>query len=106
MSLQECLDSLPQMDDVTRELSKIKGELFKAEHERDFMATLLKRCRDSEEKRSYAGMVWEGVVEMVWQWVARNSVPGVGSGGGLTDKGREEVARECVKWLEKNVRLF
>jgi len=105
LSLRDSLKGLPDEGDLTRELSVVKGHLFKALHERDMAIELNRRHGDPDGRREFARKVFEGVVEIVWQWIARNSMPGIGSGGGLTDSGREKVAEECRRWLERNVKI-
>lgn len=104
VSLRESLKGLDQMEDITSELSRVKGELFKAERERDMALQVCHRCRDINEKSAFVELAWEGWTEVCWQWIVRNALPGIGDGGGLTEAGREEVAKEVLKWLEKNVK--
>ena len=103
VSLRDSLRGLDQMEDITEELSRVKGMLFKAEHERDVALQLCHHCRDHAEKEAFVELAWEGWTEVCWQWLVRNSLPGIGDGGGLTEAGREAVAKEVLGWLKKNV---
>lgn len=106
LSLKSSISSLPSVSDLTQELSVLRGHLFKMSRERDLAVAMLQNCRDSSERKAFFLLLLEGVVEIIWQWIARNSVPGIGSGGGLTESGREACAEEASKWIEKNIRLF
>ncbi len=106
LSLKESLSHLPLPEDLTRELSRVKGELFKAEHERDFALSLLKKCGDAERKRAFMALVLGGVKEIVFQWLVRESYSGMGSGGGLTEEGKERVAKEALRFIEQHLEAF
>lgn len=101
LSLRTCLAELPTMEDVTRELNRVKGELFKAEHERDLNLALLKHSENKVQLAELMEQVYRGVVEYVVNLAARNSLPGVGEGGGLSEKGYAEVARKVKSELDK-----
>lgn len=103
VSLRDSLLGLDQVEDITKELSRVKGLLFKSERERDIALQVCHHCRDKAEKEAFVELAWEGWTEICWQWLVRNSLPGIGDGGGLTDRGREAVAKEALAWLEKNV---
>jgi hypothetical protein len=47
------------------------------------------------------GELYRGVVGYTANLVARNSLPGVGEGGGLTEKGLAEIAEIVRNELEK-----
>jgi len=101
LSLRACLAEMPGIEDLTRELNKTKGKLFKVKCERDLNLDLL---RHSENKNTLAELmqgVFRRAVEYVAELVARNSLPGVGEGGGLTDKGYAEVAARVKRELEE-----
>lgn len=101
LSLRACLAEMPEVEDLTKELNKVKGELFKTKCERDLNLDLL---RHSENKNTLAELM-QGVfcraVEYVTDLVARNSLPGVGEGGGLTEKGYADIAAQVKRELDE-----
>lgn len=106
LSLRDSLKGLPELGDLTQELSIVKGHLYKTQLERDLALTSLRGFNDFEKRKAFVEKVFSGITELIWQWLSRNSVPGIGSGGGLTEKAREEVANEASKWLSKNVTIY
>lgn len=100
LSLRACLAGMPDMADVTKELNRVKGELFKAEHERDLNLALLKHSENKATLGELMSVVYRGAVEYVVDLVARNALPGVGEGGGLTERGYDEIARTVKKELD------
>ena len=50
LSLTECWAMLPATEDITKELNRVKGELFKTERERDMNAALLKVYKGAENE--------------------------------------------------------
>lgn len=94
LSLRACLDMLPQVEDVTAELNRVKGELYKAERERDMNLALLRHGKGKEELSGLMTEVYRCAVEYAVDLVARRSLPGFGDGGGLTDKAYADIAGE------------
>ena len=101
MSLRESIAVLPSMEDITKELNKAKGDLVKVTLERDLNLKLLKNSKDREGLADLMGLLFKGVVEYTSNLVARNSLPGVGEGGGLTEKGLFEISQVVREELEK-----
>jgi predicted DNA-binding protein len=101
LSLRESIAALPGMEDITKELNHVKGELHKVTLERDLNLKLLKHSKDRESLALLMGELYRGVVGYTANLVARNSLPGVGEGGGLTEKGLAEIAEIVRNELEK-----
>ena len=101
LSLRESIAVLPSMEDITKELNKAKGDLVKVTLERDLNLKLLKNSKDREGLADLMGLLFKGVVEYTSNLVARNSLPGVGEGGGLTEKGLFEISQVVREELEK-----
>lgn len=101
LSLKSCLDSLPNIEDITKELSRVKGELFKAERERDVNLKLLEHGKNKADLADLMGLLYRSVVEYVVNLIARRSLPGFGDGGGLTDKAYSDIAEEVRTELER-----
>ena len=99
-SLLECLEMLPATEDITKELNRVKGELYKAEKERDMNAELLKYYKGNPAE-GFVSAVYKGAVEYTVGLVARNALPGFGDGGGLTAAGYAAIAAEVKKELDK-----
>lgn len=100
LSLKECLDGLPLVEDISRELNKVKGELYKAEKERDMNKALLEHGKGKKELGELMDLVYRSAVEYAVNLVARRSLPGFGDGGGLPDAEYGRIAEEVKKALE------
>ena len=100
LSLRACLAGMPDMADVTKELNRVKGELFKAEHERDLNLALLRHGENKATLGELMSVVYRGAVEYTVELVARNALPGMGEGGGLTERGYDEIARTVKKEMD------
>ena len=105
LSLRECLSQLPSIPDITHELNKVKGELFKVKAERDLNIDLLKYSQSGLSAGEFAGRLFRRVVEYVANLAARNSIPGLGDGGGLTEKGYAAIS-EVVRREVENLEIF
>lgn len=101
LSLRESINALPGIEDITKELNIVKGDLTKVTLERDLNLKLLKHSKDRAGLAELMGMLYRGVVEYTANLVARNSLPGIGEGGGLTEKGLFEISQVVRKELEK-----
>lgn len=101
LSLRESIASLPGIDDITKELNKTKGELHRVQLERDLNLKLLKHSPDRDGLGELMETLYRGVIEYTVGLVARNSLPGVGEGGGLTAKGLFEISQVVKGELEK-----
>jgi len=107
LSLTECLAMLPTTEDISKELNRVKGELFKTERERDMNAALLKVHKKTGSREDFAFAVFRGAVECAFDMVARRSFPGYGDGGGVSKRGYEEIGKRVKSELEKlNVELI
>lgn len=100
LSLRECLAILPDIDDITRELSRVKGELYKAERERDINLKLLKHHPDSENLAELMELIYRSTIEYTVNLIARKNLPGFGDGGGLTDNAYGNIASHIRNELE------
>ena len=100
LSLKACLDGLPGMEDISRELNKVKGELYKAESERELNRALLEHGKGKKELGELMELVYRKAEEYVVNLVARRSLPGFGDGGGLPDVEYGRIAEEVRKELE------
>lgn len=101
LSLKSCLDALPDIEDITKELSRVKGKLYKAERERDVNKALLEHGKNKVELSELMGLVFRSAVEYAVNLIARRSLPGFGDGGGLTDKAYSDIAEEVKKELDR-----
>lgn len=101
LSLRESITALPSMEDITKELNRAKGDLVKVTLERDLNLKLLKHSKDREGLADLMGLLFKGVVEYTANLVARNSLPGIGEGGGLSEKGLFEISQVVREELEK-----
>lgn len=101
LSLKTCLAGLPEVPDITAELTKVKGLLHKTELERDFNLKLLAHSQGKAELVELMKLVYEGAVSYVVDLVARKNLPGFGDGGGITDAAYAKIAEEVRGELEK-----
>lgn len=101
LSLKQCLAGLPEVPDITAELTKVKGQLYKTELERDFNLKLLAHSQGNAELGELMKLVYEGAVSYVVDLVARKNLPGFGDGGGITDAAYAKIAEEVRGELEK-----
>lgn len=101
LGLEEVLAMLPAIDDITAELTKAKGELFKTVRERDLLKKLLDHSRDKATLEELMALLYKSCVEYVRDLIARNNLPGFGDGGGLSQKGYAEIASEVKRRLDQ-----
>ena len=76
LSLKTCLSGLPEVPDITDELTKVKGLLHKTELERDMNAKLLAHSKGAVELGELMKLVYVGAVSYVADLVARKNLPG------------------------------
>lgn len=100
LSLQNCINALPSMEDVTEELNKIKLEYAKLEARHKTAKHLLNHVQHKETFLELMEGIYKVLIEYIVEMCARNSLPGVGDGGGLTDKGYMDIANRVKKDLE------
>lgn len=114
LSLKKSIEALPSIDDLTHELRRVKGLVVKLETERDIMKGELKVVRnrlfklEGRPKDGYAGSVeelmttmYEKALEYAVDLAARNSFPGIGDGGGLSESGYAAIGRKVKSELGK-----
>lgn len=100
LSLRACLDQLPDTSDLSDELKKVKGELFKTQRERDLNKALLEHGANKIELGELMELAYRSAVEYAADLIARRELPGFGDGGGLTPQAYEEIAAEVKKELD------
>lgn len=101
LSLQKCISALPGMDDVTEELNRVKLEYRKLVGKYKTAKHLLAHVQHKETFLELMENIYRELIEYVVEMVARNALPGVGDGGGLTDAGYREIADRVRRDFEK-----
>ena len=101
LSLRACLDQLPDVSDLSDELKKVKGELFKAERERDLNRQLLAHGENKVELGELMELVYRSAVEYAADLIARRELPGFGDGGGLSPQAYAEIAADVKAELDR-----
>lgn len=101
LSLQKCIALLPGMADVTEELNRVKGEYAKLEARWKTAKHLLNHVQHKETFMELMEGIYRNLIEYVVEMVARNALPGMGDGGGLTDAAYAEIANRVRHDLEK-----
>lgn len=104
LSLRESLRSLSSIEDVSKELSKAKGEAHRLGLELSTYKELLS-SRGNGDLRVLYERILKNVLEVLWDWLIRNDLPGIGSGGGLSQRGMERVSEESLRWIKKEMSL-
>lgn len=61
---------------------------------------LLEHGKNKAELGELMEAVYRGCVEWIVNMAARNALPGVGEGGGLTERGYEQVSKKVNSELE------
>ena len=93
------------MPDLTAELNRVRGLLFKAEHERDMNLKILEHSKNRCELAELMKSIWKGAVEYACDLIARGNFPGFGDGGGITDKAYSDIARR-IEGLLNDMQVF
>lgn len=101
LSLKELVEGLPDVADVTRELSILRGKLKQVEMERDIAREVWRKHKGGSDVRESARLIYGLAVEYCWDCIIRNSLPGIGDGGGLTAAGREAIAKRVEEDLKE-----
>jgi hypothetical protein len=101
LSLQKCISALPGLSDVTEELNLIKLEHSRLESKYKTMKSILNHVQHKETFQELVENIYRYVIEYTVEMVARNALPGIGDGGGLTDAGYSEIASRVRSDLEK-----
>lgn len=92
LSLSKCLEGLEEEADLTAELSKVKGQLFKVERELEINLKLMRHKDPGRELSDLMESIYRCCVEFVLDLIIRESIPGMMSGGGLSEQGRKEIS--------------
>lgn len=105
LSLSQCLEGLDDVDDLTAELNKVKGKLFKAERELEMNLKLMRHRDPGQELSDLMECIYRCILEYVLDLIIRGSIPGMLSGGGLSDQGRKDVSNRVKSDLSE-LRLY
>ena len=101
LSLQKCISALPGMSDVTQELNNIKLEYSKLESKYKTAKSVLNHVQHKETFQELVENIYHYVIEYTVEMVARNALPGIGDGGGLSARGYADIADRVRADLEK-----
>ena len=101
LSLKSCLSELPLISDITHELNVTKGKLARVEMERDIANKALKYSQGKNDLASLLKTLYEGVVSYVVEMVIRNSLPGLGEGKGLSEKGYKDISDQVEREIKR-----
>lgn len=101
LSLQKCIGALPGMADVTEELNRMKNEYAKLEARWKTAKSLLNHVQHKETFAELMENIYRYLIEYVVEMVIRNSLPGLGDGGGLSAAGYAEIGERVRADLEK-----
>jgi hypothetical protein len=101
LSLQKCISSLPGIDDLSEELNRMKLEYAKLESRYKTAKKLLNHVQHKETFAELMEGVYRYCIEYVVEMVARNSLPGIGDGGGLSAAGYAALSERVKVDLEK-----
>lgn len=101
LSLQKCIAELPGMSDITEELNRVKLEYAKLAAKYKTAKRLLNHVQHKESFAELMEGVYRHLIEYVVEMVIRNSLPGIGDGGGLTAAGYAEISERVKFDLEK-----
>lgn len=101
LSLQKCIALLPGMDDATAELNRVKLEYRKLASKYKTAKHLLNHVQHKESVMELMENIYRSLLEYIVEMVIRNSLPGLGDGGGLSETGYREVADRVKKDFEK-----
>jgi hypothetical protein len=100
-SLQKSISTLPGMEDITEELNRVKHEYSKLECRWKTARSLLNHVQHKETFSELMENVYRYLIEYVVEMVVRNSLPGIGDGGGLSAAGYAEIGERVKQDLEK-----
>jgi hypothetical protein len=101
LSLQKCIGALPSMTDVTDELNKMKLQYSKLESKYKTMKSILNHVQHKETFQELTENIYRYVIEYTLEMIARNALPGIGDGGGLSEQGYRDIAARVRTDLEK-----
>jgi hypothetical protein len=89
------------MEDVTEELNRMKLEYAKLEAKYKTAKSLLNHVQHKETFVELMEGIYRHLIEYVVEMVIRNSLPGLGDGGGLSAAGYAEIGERVRADLEK-----
>ena len=101
LSLQKCINALPLVSDVTEELNRVKLEYAKLAAKYKTAKKLLNHVQHKETFAELMEGIYRHLIEYVVEMVIRNSLPGIGDGGGLSASGYSAIAERVKVDLEK-----
>lgn len=101
LSLQKCIGSLPGMQDITEELNRVKLEYSKLAAKYKTAKKLLNHVQHKETFAELMEGIYQHLIEYVVEMVIRNSLPGMGDGGGLNAAGYAAISERVKVDLEK-----
>lgn len=101
LSLQKSIAALPGMADITEELNRVKLEYAKLAAKYKTAKKLLNHVQHKETFAELMEGIYQHLIEYVVEMVIRNSLPGMGAGGGLTAAGYAAISDRVKADLEK-----
>lgn len=101
LSLQACLETLPTVKDITKELSDSRSEIFALQCRLRQYAELEKYVKGHAELSEYIRTVFETAAEYVSEKVIRDGLPGLGEGGGLDEREKGEIKEQVRRMVER-----
>lgn len=101
LSLQKSIAALPGMQDITEELNRVKADYAKLLGKYKTAKKLLNHIQHKETFESMMEGVYRCLIEYVVEMCARNALPGIGDGGGLTERGYNDIAIRVRSDLDK-----
>jgi hypothetical protein len=101
LSLQKSIAALPGMADITEELNRVKLEYAKLAAKYKTAKKLLNHVQHKETFADLMEGIYQYLIEYVVEMVIRNSLPGIGDGGGLTAAGYAAISDRVKADLEK-----
>jgi predicted DNA-binding protein len=101
LSLQKSIAALPGMEDITEELNRVKLEYAKLAAKYKTAKKLLNHVQHKETFAELMEGIYQHLIEYVVEMVIRNSLPGMGDGGGLTAAGYAAISDRVKADLEK-----
>lgn len=101
LSLQKSIAALPGMADITEELNRVKLEYAKLAAKYKTAKKLLNHVQHKETFTELMEGIYQHLIEYVVEMVIRNSLPGMGDGGGLTAAGYAAISDRVKADLEK-----
>lgn len=101
LSLQRCISALPGMADITEELNRMKLEYAKLDAKYKTAKKILNHVQHKETFEELMDGIYRFMIEYVVEMCARNALPGIGDGGGLSEKAYAEISERVRQDLGK-----